>query len=159
MKKLTFISSTNGLQVSGPADVFPSPNCDAVMCPVAPAFVCTPQLDPGEGPLMFTFTAADAGEGVAGGLYNLGGWLWGTGPALVAIELLGVIQMGSLYDDGNAYSSVTVTIYDSSGGTLVESLALINVEDTLWLQELMEPIPRTIGESYCVEFTFAPALP
>ncbi len=166
MKSLKFISSTNGLQVSGPADAYPSPHCDRVMCPgeidVAPAFVCTPQLNPGgEGPLMFTFTAADTGEGVAGGLYNDQpvGWIEGTGPALVDVDVLTVLQMAAAYDDGNAYSSVTMTIYDSGGGTLVESLALINVEDTLWLQEFMEPIPITIGESYCVEFTLVPVEP
>lgn len=165
MKSLKFISSTNGLQVSGPADAFPSPNCDAVMCPgeidVAPAFVCTPQLNPGgEGPLMFTFTAADVGEGVAGGAYSdTGGWLGGTGPALVDIESIMVTQLGIAYDDGNAYSSVTMTIYDSDGGTVVESLALINMEGTLWIQEFMEPIPLTIGESYCVEFTLVPVEP
>jgi len=166
VKSLKFISSTNGLQVSGPADVFPSPNCDAVMCPgeidVAPAFVCTPQLNPGgEGPVMLTFTTADIGEGVAGAIYNSdpGGWLGGTGPALVDIESLIVSQVGIIYDDGNTYSSVTMNLYSSDGGTIVESLALINMGGTLWIQEFMEPIPLTIGESYCVEFTLVPVEP
>ena len=172
MKDLSFISNTNGLIVTAPADAFPSPNCSKVMCPIRgasdpeePGFACTPQLDPGdEAPVMFTVTAEAAGESFVGAVYDTGDWTTGTvedTPEGLVAFTVGSAELGLVvqYDDGVTYEAVTATIYDAEGNIVIEALVLENGgEDTEWVGTFNEEeFPVLIdGDAYCIELTFTP---
>ena len=173
MRNLTFTSNVNGLQVTGPADAFPSPHCDSTMCtgvPEASGFACTPQLDPGEGVVTFSVTAEFvAGDGesmpedVTGANYYGAEWNFGNGPDGLPIGT-GAFSFGSTpsyfivyYTDASPYSAITLSVFDSEGNPLVDDAEMIIDGTGASYGNGSEGFPvLAIGETYCVELTFTP---
>ena len=178
MKDLSFISNTNGLVVTAPADAFPSPNCGKVMCPIRVAeevvepFACSPQLDPGEGSVTFSVVAevfTPGGEDpldVTGAIYDgsgEGGWTAGDGPdgAPVGIDEFNIgsdaVAFTVFYSDASPYSAITVSVFNSEGDPLVVDGEMV-IDGTgalLTLSDEDYPVLED-GETYCVVFTFTP---
>ena len=168
MKTLNFVSSVNGLQVVAPADAFPSPHCDAVMCPErldsAPVgFACTPQLDPGaEGPVMFSVLTGNNGSGRAFATYSVPAWAVGSAPNGQPLGLVDFALWSNddalyvYYDGGLPYGGISVTLYNSEGNIVIADLALAFTG--AWEINYQTPgFPvLAIGETYCVELTFTP---
>lgn len=165
MKDLSFVSNVNGLQVVAPADAYPSPQCGGTMCPDRPepaGFACTPQLDPGEGPVIFSVVVEQLDETNVGALYNAPTWVIGGAPdglpTGVTSFIFGTGEEGEAlfvaYDDGASYGSITHTVYDSGGNSIVAGVSLVpDEEGTGWSYQNALTAPLVDGATYCVQIT------
>lgn len=173
---MRLVSNINGLQVDVPADAYPAPHCDRVMCPAGAEPFYTPQLTPSVGPVMFSFVAgSDGGNpgGVGAALFDWSGPgpLYGSFPDgapagdgfVFNRSNLGGTSVGYEGVSDPPYTGITLTLYDNVGNVILGTVSLVEEDLMPGSWELPEftalATPLVVGDTYIVEMVFTTGAP